>query len=131
MALIDDDAGLEQDLRALLRQHGADWIAEEVDAARAAEDADPDMTIAEALIVAVARVLGPVPTMLVQADAWLAGSSSGTQTVHLADEEPFGGVILGDISVARSSMSDLAALTDSAAVLLRAADEIEGRRAED
>lgn len=89
MALTEDDEGLVRELRELLAENGAEWIAEEVDIDLAsAQETQIDPTIeAKALLVAISRSLGAIPEMLLDASEMLGGLRQGVEGVLLGDNE--------------------------------------------
>jgi hypothetical protein len=95
MALTEDDAGLVRELRELLSRHGADWVAEEVDAERSPVHGaqgeatlEPDATLeAEALLVAISRSLGAIPEMLLDASETLRAFPQDADGVLLGNNE--------------------------------------------
>ena len=94
MALTEDDEGLVRELRELLAENGAEWIAEQVDVDLAsAQEAQIDPTIeAEALLVAISRSLGAIPEMLLDANETLSSPRQNAEGVLLGENEiSFGG----------------------------------------
>jgi hypothetical protein len=90
MALTEDDDGLVVELRRLLAQSGASWIAEEVDADLASRGANEpgDTTVeAVALIVGISRSLGALPAMLLDANEAIRGVAGQLGGVTLGDNE--------------------------------------------
>lgn len=65
MAITTDDAGLVLELRQLLRESGAGWVVEEVDAELAPLAGEHTATVeVETLLVGIARSVGAIPAML-------------------------------------------------------------------
>ena len=72
MAITEDDAGLVEELLALLDAHKAGWVAGELEVERRAPGVQRDPTRdAEMLLVAIARSLGSLPGMLLDANQQL------------------------------------------------------------
>lgn len=116
MALTEDDEGLVQELRQLLRENGAAWIEDEVDASLASLGiAELDATVeAEALLVAISRSLGALPAMLVEASETLRSHSPDVAGVLLGDKE---------ISFTESD-AELRMMTEAAAVITAAVEHL-------
>jgi hypothetical protein len=89
MALTEDDEGLVRELRELLAENGAEWIAEQVDVDLAsAQETQIDPTIeAEALLVGISQSLGAIPEMLLDANETLSSPRWNAEGVLLGENE--------------------------------------------
>lgn len=121
MAITEDDAGLVEELLTVLHAYGAGWVAVEVEAERVASGAEADPTReAEMLLVAIARSLGVVPGMLLDANQRLSTS--------LADavERPAAptGVVLGGTEIPFGEPQRLANLAQAAERLRQPVDHL-------
>lgn len=107
MALTEDDAALVRELRELLAEHGAEWIAEQVDLA-SAQEAQRDPTIeATALLVGISQSLGAIPEMLLDANETLSSPRWNAE-----------GVLLGENEISfRGAETELRLMAEAAAII--------------
>jgi hypothetical protein len=121
MAITEDDAGLVEELLALLHAHGAGWVAAEVEAERAAPGVQRDPTReAEMLLVAIARSLGVVPGILLDANLALSDVLADPSERQAA---PIG-VVLGESEISFAEAQRLRNLAEAAERLHQPVDHI-------
>ncbi len=113
MPITEDDAGLVEGLRALLHQYRASWVAAEVDPERFASAASDPTQEAELLLEALARSLGLLPEMLLEANEVLGN----------LDPEPIGAVF-GETQVSFTERQRLETLAEAARVLRAPVNEL-------
>lgn len=109
MALTEDDAGLVRELRELLAENGAGWIAEQVDVDLvSAHEAESDPTIeATALLIGISQSLGAIPAMLLDANETLSSPSWDAE-----------GVLLGENKISfRAAEPELRLMAEAAAII--------------